>query len=25
MGDIKGMVTQQFELRKKLFEYRFPH
>lgn len=23
--DIKGMVTQQFELRKKLFEYRFPH
>ncbi|WP_409264346.1 DUF1064 domain-containing protein [Lysinibacillus irui] len=25
MGDIKGMVTQQFELRKKLFEYRFLH
>lgn len=23
--DIKGMVTQQFELRKKLFEYRYPH
>lgn len=23
--DIKGMVTQQFELRRKLFEYRFPH
>lgn len=23
--DIKGMVTQQFELRKKLFDYRFPH
>lgn len=23
--DIKGMVTQQFELRKKLFEYHFPH
>ncbi|GLC88677.1 DUF1064 domain-containing protein [Lysinibacillus piscis] len=22
--DIKGMVTQQFELRKKLFEYRYP-
>ncbi|MEA0565824.1 DUF1064 domain-containing protein [Lysinibacillus irui] len=25
VGDIKGMVTQQFELRKKLFEYRFLH
>lgn len=23
--DIKGMVTQQFELRKKLFEYRYQH
>ncbi|MFY0521415.1 DUF1064 domain-containing protein [Lysinibacillus sp. UGB7] len=23
--DIKGMVTQQFALRKKLFEYRYPH
>jgi len=23
--DIKGMVTQQFGLRKKLFEYRYPH
>ncbi|MEK5332684.1 DUF1064 domain-containing protein [Lysinibacillus sp. FSL W8-0992] len=23
--DIKGMVTKQFELRKKLLEYRYPH
>lgn len=23
--DVKGMVTQQFELRRKLFEYRYPY